>query len=277
MKTGSKILLLTDFSEVASHAASYAQLIASKTGGYVEVMHVLQPPVDWIKLPKENEHYYPETRMEIANAKAKLSDLVHFFEKSGIRATPSLLYNFGPENVFSHVLNSKADLVVMGSRGRGGTRSFMLGSNAMKVLRNVKTPTLVVQKASGKTEFKKIAFLTTLEQDQKGVFAKLQEFAKLLGAEIDLIFINTPYNFFETEEIDRKFANFQEGANLVNKVLINAHNMERGILFYTNKYEPDLIVLAKSDKPGLVKLFSPSLTENMVQEHDFPILSICIE
>lgn len=277
MKAGSKILLLTDFSEVASHAASYALLIASKINGQVEIMHVLQPPVDWIKLPKENEQFYPETKMEIAHANAMLSDLVHSFENSGIKAMPSLLYNYGPENVFSHVQNSKADLVIMGSRGMGASRSLMLGSNALKVLRNVKTPTLVVQKASGKAEFKKIAFLTTLEDDQLEVYSKLKEFAELLDATIELVFINTPYNFFESKETDKMFAEFIEDSSLVKKILINAHNMERGILFYSENFQPDLLVLAKSDKPGLVKLFNPSLTENLVLEHDFPILSINIK
>lgn len=277
MNTGSKILLLTDFSEVAGHAASYAKLIAPKINGQVEVMHILQTPVNWIKLPKDREQFYPETKKEIANANAKISEMVHSFEISGIKAAACLIYSFGPENVFSHVQNSKADLVIMGSRGMGVSRSFMLGSNALKVLRNVKTPTLIVQKASEKTAIKKIAFLTTLETDQELVYARIKDFASLMGAEIDLIFINTPYNFFENEETDRKFVKFAESSVKVNRVLINANNMERGILFYSENYQPDLLVLAKSDKPGLVKLFSPSLTENLVQEHDFPVLSICVE
>lgn len=277
MKTGSKILLLTDFSEVADHAAFYTKLIASKINGRVEVMHVLQPPVDWIHLPKEHEDYYPETKKEIANAKSKLSELVHSFESFGIIATLTLLYSFGPENLFSHVQNTKADLVIMGSRGMGGSRSFMLGSNALKVLRNVKTPTLVIQKSSGKAEINKIAFMSTLEENQEETYSKIKEFAGLMGAEIDLVFINTPYNFFETEESDKMFNEFKQKAPLVNRVLINAHNTERGILFYSKNYHPDLLVLAKSRKPGLAKLFSSSLTENLVQEHDFPILSICIE
>lgn len=277
MNTGSKILLLTDFSEVADHAASYAKLIATQINGQIEVMHILQTPVNWIKLSKEKEQFYPETKKEIATANAKLSEMVHSLEISGIKAAACLIYSFGPENVFSHVQNSKADLVIMGSRGMGVSRSFMLGSNALKVLRNVKTPILIVQKASGKTAIKKIAFLTTLETDQEPVYARIKDFASLMGAEIDLIFINTPYNFFESEETDRKFARFTDSSVKVNRVLINAHNMERGILFYSENYQPDLLVLAKSDKPGLVKLFSPSLTENLVQEHDFPVLSICVE
>ncbi|MFN4000389.1 universal stress protein [Algoriphagus sp.] len=276
MNTGSKILLLTDFSEVAGNAASYAKLIASKINGQIEIMHILETPVNWVKLPQEREQFYPETKKEIASAKAKLSEMVRALEISGVKAVASLIYSFGPENVFSHVQNSKADLAIMGSRGMGISRGFLLGSNALKVLRNVKTPILVVQKPSEKSEIKKIAFLTTLEADQEPVYARVKDFANLMGAEIDLIFINTPYNFFENEETDRKFAKFTDHSVKVNRVLINAHNMERGILFYSENYTPDLLVLAKSDKPGLVKLFSPSLTENLVQEHDFPVLSISI-
>ena len=118
--------------------------------------------------------------------------------------------------------------------------------------------------------------MTTLEDDQNEVFSKLLGFAGIIGAEIDLVFINTPFEFFETVDIERMFDNFKAEAPRVNKVLINAHNLERGILYYSEKYQPDLLVLAKSEKPGFVRLFSSSLTENLVQEHDFPILSICI-
>lgn len=277
MNTGSKILLLTDFSEVAVHAAFYAKLITTQIKGQIEVMHILQTPVNWIKLPKDKEQFYPETKKEIASANARLAEMVHSLEISGIKATACLIYSFGPENVFSHVQSSKADLVIMGSRGMGVSRSFMLGSNALKVLRNVKTPILVVQKASEKPEIKKIAFLTTLETDQEPVYAKIRDFAKLIGATIDLVFINTPYNFFENDETDRKFARFEEDSVTVNRVLINAHNMERGVHFYSENSTPDLLVLAKSDKPDLVKLFRPSLTENLVRERDFPILSISVD
>ena len=273
MKTELNLLLLTDFSEVSGFAASYALQIAKKTRGKVEIMHILQTPVDWVKLPKEREHLYPEVRDEIAKSKAKLSDMVYEFEQSGISTVSTLLYSFGPENVFAHVKNSKADLVVMGSQGKGASRGFMLGSNAQKVLRNVKNPTLVVKKNPLKPIISKIGFLSTLEQNQMEAFEKIKAIAELLEAELDLVFINTPYNFLETEDLEYKYSSM--GSK--NFMAINALNMEKGILYYTKKHHPDLLVLAKSEKPDLVRVFSPSLTENLVREQDLPILSIPIE
>jgi nucleotide-binding universal stress UspA family protein len=277
MKTGFKILLLTDFSEAATHATQYARQIASKTNSQMEVMHILQTPVDWVKLPKDREQFYPETREEIAKAKAKLSVVAHEMESSGIKTSTNLMYSFGPENVFAHVNHSNADLVIMGSQGMGADRSFFLGSNAQKVLRNVKTPTLVVKKMPSKPTLEKIAFLSTLEEDQLEVADKIKALAAVLGASIDLVFINTPYNFFESPETDSKFARFEIEFPSARRILINAHTLERGFVMYIESYQPDLLVLAKSDKPGIVKIFSPSLTENLVREQDFPILSIPID
>lgn len=274
MNSGSKVLLLTDFSEVSYFAASYALQILRGIKGRVEVLHVLQTPVDWIKVSKDREHLFPEIIQEIAHAKAKLADLVAEFEKAGIQAVSSLLFSFGPENVFSHVQNSNADLVVMGSQGKSASRGFMLGSNAQKILRNIKTPTLVVKKSGEKSRIEKIAFLSTLDQGQAEVLSKLKMFSELMESDIELVYVNTPYNFIETKDSDRKFSSVEKEYPSIKHVLINAYSVERGVLMYAEKFRPDLFVIAKSEKPDLVKFFSPSLTEYLVREHDFPILSI---
>lgn len=277
MKKGAKILLLTDFSEVTEYAYLYARQIAAKIKGVVEVLHVLTTPVDWVKLRKESEQYYPETLQKIAIAKSKLSELVNRLEHEGIQAFPTLIYSFGSEDVFAHVNHANPDLVIMGSQGRGVNKNFILGSNAQKVLRQVKIATLIVKEPPTKSEIKKVAFLTTLEENQKSILEQIKDLGELMRFDLELVFVNTPYNFFETEDTDRMIKNFLQASKGSQIKLINAHNLERGILYYSEKEQPDLFVIAKSYKPGIVKLFSPSLTENMVRDYNFPILSISLD
>ncbi|MCS5490703.1 universal stress protein [Algoriphagus limi] len=277
MKTGAKILLMTDFSEVAGYATFFAKEIAKKVQGTVEVMHILTTPVDWVNLEKEKEQFYPETLQEIATANAKLFALVGEFEHLGILATSSLVYSYGSETVFEHVINSKPDMVIMGSEGRGSRKPFYMGSYAQKMLRNIKIPLLIVKDAPIRPEIKKIAFLTTLEENQKPVLKKLQILSSLLGAQIDLIFVNTPYNFYEDQESDERFEDMKDGDSSIQQFLTNAENPENGVMYYAERNHPDILVLAKSEKSGITKFFTPSLTENLVRAHNFPILSICLE
>jgi nucleotide-binding universal stress UspA family protein len=248
--------------------------IASKLKAKVEILHILNTPVDWVKLAKEKEQYYPETLREIASAKIKLNTVVEEFQKAGVNTTAQLVFNFGPENVHDHVRKADSDLVIMGSSGIQGSQSFrVIGSNALRVLRNVKVPVLVVKKGDGKPEIKTIAFATTLQENQKKSFLILKEFAALLGAEINLVFINTPYNFVETEEFEKRL----EQSGITEEVpLINALDFELGIIFLEKKNRPDLIVTAKSEKFGLTRLIDPSFTENLVRLYDLPVLSIHI-
>lgn len=274
MKIGAKVLLLTDFSQISGYATDYALEIASKLKAKVEILHILNTPVDWVKLAKEKEQYYPETLRAIASAKSKLNSVVEEFQRAGVTTTSSLVFNFGPENVHDHVQKAGSDLVIMGSSGLQGSKSFrVIGSNAQRVLRNVKVPVLVVKKGNGKPEIKTIAFATTLLENQKKSFLILKEFAALLGAKIKLVFINTPYNFVETEEFEKRLEKF---GNPEDVTLINALDLELGIIFLEKKNRPDVIVTAKTEKFGVTRIIDPSFTENLVRLYDLPVLSFHI-
>ncbi|MDO8968029.1 MAG: universal stress protein [Algoriphagus sp.] len=274
MKIGAKVLLLTDFSQISGYATDYALEIASKLKAKVEILHILNTPVDWVKLAKEKEQYYPETLRAIASAKSKLNSVVEEFQRAGVSTMSSLVFNFGPENVHDHVQKAGSDLVIMGSSGLQGSKSFrVIGSNAQRVLRNVKVPVLVVKKGNGKPEIKTIAFATTLLENQKKSFLILKEFAALLGAKIKLVFINTPYNFVETEEFEKRLEKF---GNPEDVTLINALDLELGIIFLEKKNRPDVIVTAKTEKFGVTRIIDPSFTENLVRLYDLPVLSFHI-
>lgn len=277
MHTGSKILLLTDFSTVSGYAKAYAKQIASSLQSTIEVMHVLSTPVDWVHLDKEQEQFYPQTLHEIERAKALLQELVKEFSDLGLEAYPTLIFSFGSEMVFEHVNKSQAELIIMGSEGRGSSKPFFLGSMAQKILRNVKTPTLIVKEEPKNSVLKKIGFLSTLQANQRGVFQQLKTFANLLGADMDLITINTPYQFRESPAIQKGFDQLLTGDNTTRPILLNAENPQNGILFYSEKNHPDILALAKTEKSGITKFFSPSLTENLVRIHSFPILSIYLK
>jgi nucleotide-binding universal stress UspA family protein len=277
MKTGSKVLLMTDFSQVAGYAAYYAKQFASKLNASIEVMHIISTPVDWVRLDKDKEKFYPQTLQEIASAKNKLSSLVHEFEQEGLEAFSNLIYSYGSETVFEHVNQASPDFVIMGSEGRGSKKPFFLGSTAQKIFRNIKIPTLIVKEEPARMEIKRIAFLSTLEPSQRPVFQQLKSLANMLGAELDVIFVNTPYDFYEQERSDELFQELCDGDTSIRQILINAENPENGILYYAERNQPDILALAKTDKSGFSKFFNPSLTENLVRVHNFPMLSICAE
>lgn len=274
MKTINKILLLTDFSDVANNAVDYALQIAKKVKAEIEILHLITTPVDWVKLTLDKEKMFPETKAEIGIAKSKLTELLKQFTDQGIKATKTIVYNVGTQNISQFIKEEKYDLIVMGSHGYKGIIDFALGSNATNVIRNTKIPVLVVKKPLKRDSIRRLVMSSTFEEKQRTYFQHMIGYATDLDAEIDLLYINTPYNFKETKEIDDMLSLFDKDCpnNMCNKHHIDAYNEERGIQFFMEKFDADLFAIATERRSKFSHFFSLSLTEAVIHHLQIPVL-----
>jgi nucleotide-binding universal stress UspA family protein len=269
-----KLLLLTDFSEISDYATQHALQIAKQTGADVTFLHVINTPVDWVKLPLEHEQYYPENKAQIGLAKANLSALGMIFSKEHIKTTETLVYNVGAENIPKYINGKDYDLVIMGSHGASGFREVALGSNAQKVVRHTKVPTLIVKTAPKPDGFKRMVMASDFETDNKAIHKKLFEFCELFESQLDLLYVNTPYRFKETEDIEAQLHAFCEpyGAKKCGRYHVDALNEERGVAYFMKQSNADILSIATTGKSGLAQLFSPSVTEAVINHLDVPTL-----
>lgn len=269
-----KILLLTDFSVVSEYATKYALQIAEQTKATVEFLHVINTPVDWVKLPLEHEQYYPETKAQIGTAKAKLSALNNTFSKKGIKSTESLVYNIGAENIPRYINDKDYDLVIMGSHGANGFREITLGSNAQKVVRHTKVPTLIVKQAPKTDRFKRMVIASNFETSKQEFHNSLFDLSTQLQTQLDLLYVNTPYRFKETEVIEAQLSAFCEqcAPTPCGKHHVDALNEERGVAYFMKQSNADILAIATTGKSSLMQLFSPSVTEAVINHLDVPTL-----
>ena len=274
VKTINQILLLTDFSEIADYARQYAQIIARQTSSAIGILHIINSPVDWVNLPLEKEKLYPETKARIGSAKAGLATMVNEFSRQGINAAQSLVFNVGVEDIPQYITADKYDLIIMGSHGSLGDRGVNLGSNAQKVIRYSKVPVLIVKTPPRSESFTRIVMASTFEEDQKPYFKEMFSYAAALGTEMDLLYVNTPYHFKETEEIDNMLTAFCEDDAEKNcgKYHVDALNEERGIKFFMSRSQADIFGIATGHRSMLTSLFSSSLSEAVVNHLDIPVL-----
>lgn len=269
-----KLLLLTDFSEISDHATQHALQIAKKTGAAVTFLHVINTPVDWVKLPLEHEQYYPETKAQIGTAKAKLSALDIAFSKQGLQTAVSLVYNVGAENIPIFINQRDYDLVIMGSHGANGFREVALGSNAQKVVRQTKVPTLIVKTPPPADGFKRMVIASDFDTNQQSFHHALFDMSEQLQTNLDLLYVNTPYKFKESEDIAKMlnhFCEFCTGKNC-GKHHVDALNEERGVSYFMKQTNADVLAIATTGKSGLAQLFSPSVTEAMINHLEVPTL-----
>jgi len=270
-----RILVPTDFSECARTAENSAMALAKKAKAELHFIHAVYTPVEWEKLPVEKEKNYPETKAIIGEARHKLSELGKRAEKMGVAARSQLVYNRGREEILNYVNSQDIDLVVMGSHGADGVKEI-LGSNAQMLVRHAPVPVLVVKKTDRPLDFQKIVFASTFDVDFVPQYHTLRDFAKVIKAEVYLLWVNTPYEFRETAEAELKFEQFMTAANErgVPFHIYNALNEERGITQFAERHGADAIAVATRGRTDLVRLIAPSITEGLVNHADLPVLSL---
>ena len=137
-----KILVTVDSEPVAAHAADVGAELARSLGAEIAFVHVVDPafayPADTGVPPKE--------LMDLAKQEAK--KLVSEFRQR--LAPQSIALEFiqvgGPAaEIVKAAKEWPADLIVIGSHGRGGIKRALLGSVAEGVMRHAPCPVLVVR------------------------------------------------------------------------------------------------------------------------------------
>ncbi len=168
MKT---ILVPTDFSKNANNALQYALALAKEKKLKVIVLHAFQA----VK-PKED----------------KLISLCQSIEK-----THQIICEFiNIEGVLFDVIidviqKIEPDFVIMGTKGARGIKEILLGSNAERVIKNSKSPVIIVPKKEIFSGIKNITYATnyysTHNSSTVSTILELIEIAKLFSAHINVV------------------------------------------------------------------------------------------
>lgn len=145
-----RVLVTTDFSDIADHAVGHAFRIAADHGAEVILCHVVDMP------PPPNPlyaHYYatdmlrPENRRQIEAR--SLQALTERVPRSGplaaVRHREIVVDGEPVAEIVALARKEQVDLLVIATHGRTGIKHMVLGSVAERVIRQVHCPVLVVR------------------------------------------------------------------------------------------------------------------------------------
>lgn len=143
----SRILVALDGSETASAALDVAVRLAHDTGAQLQPLYVIDIPLIAYDAPGFDpsivrDAYVEESRIVVADAKTRMA-------REGVKGSPrSVDTEPGVDDAAQCIVRTAADwhadLIVMGTHGRGGVRRLVLGSVAESVLRTAPCPVLLV-------------------------------------------------------------------------------------------------------------------------------------
>jgi nucleotide-binding universal stress UspA family protein len=136
-----KILVAVDHSEITARVLNAALELASLSQGEVWVLHLRERE----PLGKTGLLMSAESRDEADEA---VTAAVETLTEAGVKAhgdVRSTVFGYAAREIINDAKEHDADVIVMGSRGRGDLAGLVLGSTAHKVIHLADRPVLVVR------------------------------------------------------------------------------------------------------------------------------------
>ncbi len=141
------IYVATDFSEVSIQALQIANSLRESAQAELVIQHIFQIPSGYHKSGKSREEFAEIIK---ENAERSMSGISKKLHLDNYRFEPTL--SDGSKmalQIVNFAQGSNANLIVMGSRGKTATASFMLGSVTEKTSHYVDTVAMLVVRRKG--------------------------------------------------------------------------------------------------------------------------------
>lgn len=136
-----RILVAVDHSEMSDRAVLAARDLAVLSNGEVWVLHL-----------REREMGFKTCALTIdettQDANAQVAASVEVLTEAGVKAhgeVRNTIFGLAAREIVNDAIEVDADVIVMGSRGRGDIVGLLLGSTAHKVIHLSDRPVLVVR------------------------------------------------------------------------------------------------------------------------------------
>ncbi len=152
-----KILYPTDLSENARYAFGYAVSLANRYDAKITVLHVVEELSSFARSMVEEimgEKRWSETIKEketevLSSLKTRLeefcTDVLREEPGCPFMVDKAIVVSGHPvDQIVRYTAELDVDLVILGSRGKGGLADVTMGSTSRRVLRRCKKPVLIV-------------------------------------------------------------------------------------------------------------------------------------
>jgi len=140
-----RIVVPTDFSPSSEDAWALAQRLATALGSEILLVHVFTEAPLWGEGPFNSEHVREVFAAGRTWVTDKLEEWARPARTAGIRVRPVLREGVPHEEIVALATDERADLILLGTQGRGGLNRALLGSVADRVVRLAPCPVLTVR------------------------------------------------------------------------------------------------------------------------------------
>jgi nucleotide-binding universal stress UspA family protein len=263
-----KILVPTDFSQVADNALKYAMEIAAKMKGELLLYHVYSF--------HRRLHYdpdYPENEQPyVKDIERKMEETLSKFREKTERLNIPVQTRVEENSVFflfkNKVVQYDIDLIVMGSKGATGLERVVYGSVAATALETAKVPVLVIPPEHSLRGMDRIVLATDLNRVSADDLLPLRELAEAFSSKVTILRVNThpgeempSTDNLPLQDVDAKYHEIPLTQTINDSV--NA---------FVAQDQSDLVCMIRREKDFFDSIFKKSVTKDRVYNSAIPFL-----
>lgn len=288
------VLCPVDRSETSARALAYAADIARRAGARLSVIEV----IDWTLPPIAGEvstvaEMPPDVQMEALDA---LNALVAPVRAAGVATEICLESGHVVKHILARAHAVTADLIVIGTHGRGGFERLALGSVMEKVLRRATCPVLTVGPGSARaprepgTLFETVLCATDFSDSSKDAVRLGRDLARQFGSRCLVVHVVTwPFGpasapdaaltlrkslQVEAEgDLDRLVRESADAGGDVTPI-VSVGEPKRELMAVASAYAADLIVMGESGRGAIDRAILGSTTYGVIRQAECPVLTV---
>ncbi|HEY8403317.1 MAG TPA: universal stress protein [Flavobacteriales bacterium] len=251
-----KIIVPSDFSEVADSAIKYALNINKVFNYDIVLLHIA----------KSND--------DVAEAGEKL-------KAQAAKFSANLTTHVSVGDIFDDIPKAAAELgaelIVMGTHGLRGLMQFIVGGNAMRIITNSDVPVIVTQSDNQKTGISKVLLSLDLNEETKQGLPMAREIAQRFNAEIHIVSPDESDEFLRNKILrNLQFAeNYlsQHGLSYKAQFIEAGSAYHKEVVKYAKYNDIDLICILNNADEKIIHAFGIDIEQKLItNDADIPVM-----
>ncbi|MCI5058827.1 MAG: universal stress protein [Flavobacteriales bacterium] len=250
------ILVPIDFSEHSKYALETAAMMEMMFDVKVHLLHVVD------KLPDQNLSY----RERVFHESEELPYISYFEDKIEELAAKTQLqkwsskveYQFNSvyQSIDFHAKSVKADLIIIGSKGKSGKYDPFIGANAERLLRYTEYPCLVVKNKPNIDAYMKVLVSFDFKSESFDRVGSLASVLQKFAHKFNFIRVVTPSKFELSRVAHRRMKNFSKflGVSGAETWVETHYSVEDGILEKAKELGIKVLAISTYEKRRLTPL-----------------------
>jgi len=266
------ILLLTDFSENATNAITYAMHLfeSKKCTFYLMYVHKVGDYIsDDLLMSPKNSIYDSITKKPKAKLETLIAILKNDFKTENYHFEAVVDYDVFTDAINQFITKFLIDFVIMGSNGTSNFKEVLFGSNTMNVIKKVKCKTIVIPKDY---RFKPLnQFLVSLEPGSAlntKLLHDIIDFTEDFHLKLHVLRITLDNNDSNIVIRDKERLSLLD----VKYQCIEYVPIDYAVSSYLQTNDVDITAFIAQDKSFLKRLFSASPSKELKSRMKLPLL-----